>query len=147
MSRGVLRSSSSTSGEFTRGCFNDFLKGKACIFYLNKFRVRPEATRSQESVDRKQISSATRSAIQWVADNLTLSRPIPDLQPFYMREAQRVWDKHEQPLDLHDPGTELRQERDGTWRVPDPKKEADLEQMRHRAMLKEFQQYLDTKGN
>ena len=35
---------------------------------------------------------------------------------------------------------------DGTWRVPDPRKEADLEQIRHRALMKEFQQYLDTKG-
>ena len=34
----------------------------------------------------------------------------------------------------------------GKWRVPDPKKEADLEQLRHRALMKEFQQYLDTKG-
>src|SRR5207249_2802405 len=29
---------------------------------------------------------------------------------------------------------------------PDPKKEADLEQIRQRALMKEFQQYLDTKG-
>jgi hypothetical protein len=35
---------------------------------------------------------------------------------------------------------------DATWRIPDPRKEADLEQLRHRALMKEFQQYLDTKG-
>jgi hypothetical protein len=34
----------------------------------------------------------------------------------------------------------------GMWRLPDPKKEADLEQIRHRALMKEFQQYVDTKG-
>ena len=38
------------------------------------------------------------------------------------------------------------EDNDGKWRVPDPKKESDLEQLRHRALLKEFQQYLDTKG-
>ncbi len=69
------------------------------------------------------------------------------LQPLYMREAQRVWEKHEQPLELR---TILDQNfvenSDGTWRIPDPKKEADLEQIRHRALMKEFQQYLDTKG-
>jgi hypothetical protein len=32
------------------------------------------------------------------------------------------------------------------WYVPDPRKEADLDQLRHRALMKEFQQYLDTKG-
>ena len=70
-----------------------------------------------------------------------------DLQPLYMKEAQRVWEKHEQPMELR---TILDQnfveDGKGTWRVPDPKKEADLEQLRHRALMKEFQQYLDTKG-
>ena len=56
------------------------------------------------------------------------------LQPLYMREAQRVWDKHEQPIELQ---TILEQnfvnDIEGSWRVPDPKKESDLEQIRHRA--------------
>jgi hypothetical protein len=64
-----------------------------------------------------------------------------------MKEAQRVWEKHEQPLELR---TILEQnfveDKNGEWRVPDPKKEGDLEQLRHRALLKEFGQYLDTKG-
>ncbi len=64
-----------------------------------------------------------------------------------MREAQRVWEKHEQPLELM---TILEQnfvkDQNGSWRVPDPRKEADLEQIRHRALMKEFQQYVDTKG-
>jgi hypothetical protein len=70
-----------------------------------------------------------------------------ELQPIYMKEAQRVWDKHEQPLELQtilDQG--FVKDSGGKWRVPDPKKEADLEQLRHRALMKEFQQYLDLKG-
>jgi hypothetical protein len=54
---------------------------------------------------------------------------------------------HEQPLELL---TILEQnfvkDADDTWRVPDPRKEADLEQLRHRALLKEFQQYIEAKG-
>jgi hypothetical protein len=89
-----------------------------------------------------------KSAIQWVRQQLhERPRTYSDLQPLYMREAQRVWEKHEQPLELL---TILEQnfvkDPDGSWRVPDPKKEADLEQIRNRALLKEFQQYLDTKG-
>jgi hypothetical protein len=64
-----------------------------------------------------------------------------------MKEAQQVWEKHEQPVELR---TILEQnfvqDDDGTWRVPDPKKELDLEQIRHRALMREFQQYLDTKS-
>lgn len=92
--------------------------------------------------------SDEKSAIQWVRRQLA-SKPLKyqDLQPLYMREAQRVWEKHEQPLELL---TILEQnfikDPDDTWRVPDPKKEADLEQLRNRALLKEFQQYQDTRG-
>jgi hypothetical protein len=92
--------------------------------------------------------SDEKTAIQWVR-RLLSDKPMKkqDIQPIFMQEAQRVWEKHEQPLELQ---TILEQnfieDRGGVWRVPDEKKEADLEQMRHRALMKEFQQYLDTKG-
>lgn len=89
-----------------------------------------------------------KTAIQWVRQQLA-DHPMTyqALSPLYMKEAQRVWEKHEQPLELINI---LEQnfitDTDNTWRVPDPKKEADLEQLRNRALLKEFQQYLDAKG-
>ncbi|MBK8753031.1 MAG: DNA methylase [Candidatus Competibacteraceae bacterium] len=107
--------------------------------------------RRLETQDMAQLElfvSDEKSAIQWVRRQLT-EKPLTyqDLQPLYMKEAQRVWEKHEQPLELR---TILEQnfveESDGTWRIPDPKKESDLEQMRHRVLIKEFQQYLDAKG-
>ena len=92
--------------------------------------------------------SDEKSAIQWVRSQLLQEQmSFKELQPLYMKEAQQVWEKHEQPVELR---TILEQnfvqDNDGTWRVPDPRKESDLEQIRHRAMMKEFQQYLDTKG-
>jgi hypothetical protein len=92
--------------------------------------------------------SDEKSAIQWVRRVLTDSpMTYQTLQPLYMKEAQRVWEKHELPLELR---TILEQnfveEKGGNWHVPDPKNEAHLEQLRHRALMKEFQQYLDTKG-
>jgi hypothetical protein len=64
-----------------------------------------------------------------------------------MKEAQQVWEKHEQPLELRTIlDQNFVQNDDDTWRVPDPKKEADLDQIRHRALMKEYQQYLDMKG-
>lgn len=92
--------------------------------------------------------SDEKSAIQWVRRQLDEKpRNKQELQPLYMQEAQRVWEKHEKPLELQ---TILEQnfvqDDDGKWRVPDPRKESDLEQLRHRALMKEFQQYLDTKG-
>ncbi len=89
-----------------------------------------------------------KSAIQWVRRQLADGAlTYQQLSPIYMKEAQRVWEKHEQPLEL---ATILEQsfvkDHDNTWRIPDPQREADLEQLRHRALMKEFQQYLDSKG-
>jgi len=92
--------------------------------------------------------SNEKSAIQWVR-RLLEQQPLKyqELAPLYMKEAQRVWEKHEQPLELR---TILEQNfvqsKDDKWRVPDLKNEADLELIRHQALLKEFQHYLDTKG-
>jgi len=92
--------------------------------------------------------SDEKSAIQWVRARIS-EKPMryQQLQPLYMQEAQRVWGQYEQPLELQ---TVLSQnfieEEDGRWRVPDPKKEADLETLRNTALLKEFQQSLEAKG-
>ena len=92
--------------------------------------------------------SDEKSAIQWVRGRLA-EKPLryQELQPIFMQEAQRVWGQYEQPMELR---TILAQnfieDDDGTWRVPDPTKEADLENLRTKALLKEFQQLRDTKG-
>ncbi len=89
-----------------------------------------------------------KSAIQWVRQQLA-EEPMSyqDLSPLYMKEAQRVWEKHEQPLELVTILEEnFVKDSDNSWRLPDPKKESDLEQIRHRALMKEFQQYFDSKG-
>lgn len=92
--------------------------------------------------------SDERSAIHWVRQQLT-DKPMTyqDLQPIYMREAQRVWEKHEQPIELK---AILEQncveDSKGVWHVPDPKNEAHLEQMRNRALMKEFEQYRSSKS-
>jgi hypothetical protein len=92
--------------------------------------------------------SDEKSAIQWVRARLA-EKPMKhkQLQPLFMQEAERVWGQYEQPMELR---TVLAQnfieEDGGTWRIPDPKKEADLEAIRNSALIKEFQQLLETKG-
>ena len=108
----------------------------------------------QKRLEVKQIEqhelfvSDEKSAIRWVRRQLSQTpMTYQQVSPLYMQEAQRVWEKHEQPLELR---TILEQnfveDEKGKWCVPDPKNEVHLEQLRHRALLKEFQQYLDTKA-
>jgi hypothetical protein len=89
-----------------------------------------------------------KSAIQWVRRALAdKPRTYQEIQPLYMREAQRAWEEHERPIEL---ATILEQgffkDEDDRWHVPDAANETHLEQLRHRALLKEFQQCLDAKG-
>ncbi len=92
--------------------------------------------------------SDEKSAIQWVRQQLHRRQmTFQELQPLYMKEAQRAWEKHEEPIELMNILNEnFVRDADDRWRTPDPNKEADLEQLRHRHLMKEFEQYRATKG-
>jgi hypothetical protein len=112
----------------------------------------PEYDRKMISADElKQLDlfvNDERSAIQWVRKQLG-DHPMTSqqLQPLFMREAQQVWEKYEQPLEMRNILEEnFVEDKGGIWRLPDVRKESDLEQLRHRGLMKEFRQYLDTHG-
>lgn len=89
-----------------------------------------------------------RSAIHWVRRQLA-TRPLnfQELQPLYMKESRLAWEKHEEPVEIRRILEEnFIQDQQGRWHVPDPNKEADLEQLRHRILLKEFREYQEAKG-
>jgi hypothetical protein len=138
-----------SAAEFRAGLAEKYPERDGMYFLPDQ--VNEYDQRKLEATEVEQLTlfvSDEKSAIQWVRQRLAeCPTTYQDLQPLYMQEAQRVWEKHESPLELR---TILDQNfvqgKDGKWRVPEPKKEADLEQLRHRALMKEFQQYLDTKG-
>jgi 16S rRNA G966 N2-methylase RsmD len=101
-----------------------------------------------ESEQLELFVSDERSAIQWVRQNLADSpKTYQELSPLYMREAQRVWEKHEEPIELQVIlDQNFIKDDSNVWRVADLKRESDLEQLRNRALLKEFQHYVETKG-
>lgn len=90
------------------------------------------------------------SAVQWLRQLLKArSRPQPysEIQPRFLTElANGLSDWEELP--------ELRllleqnfvQDDEGHWYVPDPKKASDLEKLRRRALLKEFEAYRSGSG-
>lgn len=117
-----------------------FLPDQAAVYD----RKRLECSRLEQL---ELFVSDEKSGIQWVRGRLSEKRmKYQELQPIYMQEAQRVWGQYEQPMELR---TILVQnfieDEDGTWRVPDSQKEADLEHLRNKALLKEFQQCVEAK--
>lgn len=138
-----------SAGEYYQGLDQRFPERDGMYFLPNQvaeYEQKRGATSGIEQLDL--FVSDERSAIQWVRRQLQLCpMAYRDLAPLYMKEAQRVWEKHEQPLEL---ATILEQNflpsDTGKWRVPDPKREGDLEQLRHKALWKEFEQYRQSKG-
>jgi len=91
-----------------------------------------------------------KSAIQWLRrelDPTTGSGPqtYQDLQPRFLRELHQA--RHEKLPELSDVLTQnlLKDEHD-RWYVPDPARQEDLEKLRERSLLREFQEYTQGKG-
>ena len=137
-----------SSPEFHAGLRQRFPERDGMYFLPEQVTEYDQRRLEVKEVEQLQLFvSDEKSAIQWVRSQV-LQEPMSfqELQPIYMKEAQQVWEKHEQPLELQ---TILEQnfvEDKGKWCVAESKNEVHLEQIRHRALLKEFQQYFEAKG-
>jgi len=137
-----------SSPEFHAGLRQRFPERDGMYFLPEQVTEYDQRRLEVKEVEQLQLFvSDEKSAIQWVRSQLSREpMSFKELQPIYMKEAQQVWEKHEQPLELR---TILEQnfvENNGKWCVADSKNEVHLEQIRHRALLKEFQQYIEAKG-
>jgi len=91
-----------------------------------------------------------KSAIQWLRRELDPStgsdpQTYQDLQPKFLRELHQA--RHEALPELSDVLAQnfLKDEQD-RWYVPDPARQEDLEKLRERSLLREFQEYAGGKG-
>lgn len=88
------------------------------------------------------------SAVQWLRQLLKdRPRAFADIQPLFMRELQSGVASWEQLPDLRDllEANFVTDDKD-RWCVPDPKKSEHLDQLRNRALLKEFATYMAGKA-
>jgi hypothetical protein len=91
-----------------------------------------------------------KSAIQWLRREMNPStgsdpQTYQDLQPKFLRELHQA--RHEALPELSDVLAQnfLKDEQD-RWYVPDPAHQKDLERLRERSLLREFQEYTQGKG-
>jgi hypothetical protein len=138
-----------SSSEFHAGLKQRFPERDGMYFLPDQITEYEQKRMEATAIEQLPLFvSNEKSAIQWVRQQLG-NQPMTyqQLQPIYLKEAQRVWEKHEQPLELRAIlDQSFFEDTTGKWHVPDPKQEAHLEQLRNRALLREFQQYLDAKG-
>jgi DNA modification methylase len=87
-----------------------------------------------------------KSAVQWLHKELSeKSQTSQDIQPKFLLELHQ--DKFEKMPELTAMLEQnFLQDLKGQWYVPDPNKLADLDKVRERSLLKEFEEYKKTKG-
>jgi len=88
-----------------------------------------------------------KSAIRWLRIQLSdHPQTYQEIQPKFMIESRNT-DRHEAMPELADLLEQnFLKDEEGRWYVPDPNREADLEKLREKALLREFETYKTTKG-
>lgn len=86
-----------------------------------------------------------RSAIQWLRQQFEREpQTYQQVQPKFLRELHKA--DHEQLPELHEILLQNFLEDDlGCWYVPDPNKQVDLEKLRDKHLLHEFEEYRESK--
>jgi len=139
--------------DFYRGLDSRFLKRDNMYFLpdqVNEYDVARSIT-DVENIQFSLFVSDEKSAISWlyqVLDEMNGDGPqtYADLQPKFMRECQAV-DKREKMPELSTILEEnFLKDDEGRWYIPDLTKSGDVARLREKNLLKEFQEYLSTKG-
>ncbi len=86
-----------------------------------------------------------KNAIAWLYKQLEEPQTYSQLQPKFMKESNK--DKYEKMPELAEMLEEnFIQDNSGKWYIPDVSKSGDLIKLREKRLLKEFEEYLNSKG-
>ncbi len=139
--------------DFYRGLDERFLKRDNMYFLpdqINEYDMA-RATTEVETIQFSLFVSDEKSAIGWLYQQLDANsgngpQTYAELMPKFMQELKAV-DKREKMPELMTILEEnfLKDEK-GRWYIPDLTKSGDIAMLREKNLLKEFQQYMESKG-
>lgn len=139
--------------DFYKGLDERFLKRDNMYFLpdqVNEYDI-VRATCNVESIQFSLFVSDEKSAIGWLYQQLDANsgegaQTYQNLMPKFMQELKAV-DKREKMPELSVILEEnFLKDDDGKWYIPDLTKSGDIARLREKNLLKEFQEYLSTKG-
>lgn len=115
-----------------------FLPGQVSIYDAKRITQELNEQMSLFVLDEK-------TAIQWLHKELATPQTYQDVQPKFLQELKQL--KYEKMPELRDLLEEnFLQDEQGKWYVPDVNKQSDLEKLRDKKLLKEFDEYRNSKG-
>lgn len=140
-----------SAGEFYRGLGERFVLRDAMYFLPEQVPDYDSARLRLGRVGQLTLFvNNEKSAIQWLRQRLDPSlggepATFQDLQPAFLQQLHQA--QHEALPELH---LLLEQnfleDESGQWYAPDPSKASDLEKLRLRALMREFNTYLEGRG-
>lgn len=141
------------ASDFYKGLDERFLKRDNMYFLpdqVNEYDMA-RATCDVETIQFSLFVSDEKSAIGWLYQQLDTNsgegpQTYQDLMPKFMQELKAV-DKREKMPELSVILEEnFLKDEDGKWYIPDLTKSGDIAKLREKNLLKEFQEYLNSKG-
>ncbi len=115
-----------------------FLPGQVSIYDAKRITQELNEQLSLFVLDEK-------TAIQWLHKELVIPQTYQDIQPKFLQELKQL--KYEAMPELRYLLEEnFLQDEHGKWYVPDVNKQSDLEKLRDKKLLKEFDEYRISKG-
>lgn len=141
------------STEFYRGLNERYPKRDNMYFLadqVNEYDIA-RASADVETVQFSLFVSDEKSAIGWLYQQLDANsgegpQTYSELMPKFMQELKAV-DKREKMPELMEILEEnFLKDEDGKWYIPDLTKSGDIAKLREKNLLKEFQEYLNSKG-
>jgi len=86
-----------------------------------------------------------KSTILWLKEQLKTPQTYQEIQPKFLKELHQA--KHEKLPELSEILEQnFLQDEQNRWYIPDPSKLKDLEKLREKSLIREFESYLESKG-
>lgn len=137
-----------SSGDFYLGLYQRFPERDGMYFLPDQVPLYEQKRLAASRVEQVSLFvHDEKSAIRWLRIQLSdHPQTYQEIQPKFMIESRNT-DRHEAMPELADLLEQnFLKDEEGRWYVPDPNREADLEKLREKALLREFETYKTTKG-
>lgn len=139
--------------DFYRGLDERFLKRDNMYFLpdqVNEYDMA-RATCDVENIQFSLFVSDEKSAIGWLYQQLDSNsgdgpQTYADLMPKFMQELKAVDRREKMPELMTILEENFLKDEKGRWYIPDLTKSGDIAKLREKNLLKEFQQYMESKG-
>ncbi|SNT21684.1 DNA methylase [Anaerovirgula multivorans] len=136
------------AADFYRGLDEKFLKRDGMYFLQDQVNEYDHA-RLKMDVEFMQMVlfvNDEKTAIAWLYQQLNTPQTYAEIQPKFMKEIRSI-EKHELLPELavllED---NFLKDENGKWYIPDTTKAADVMKLREKRLVKEFEEYLNSKG-